>query len=98
MKNKRVVDITIEELADFLMPQIKKAIMDSVEKTMKDLHDQDMSDKLFTLNYLVKKKWLGGRDRIITLISQGKLKRAADGRIPYSNIKELMYVNTEKEA
>jgi len=92
MEEKRLVDISVKELLSFLVPKIEEIINNAIrENSKKEILTENIS---LTVNQLVKRHVVGGRDKIMTLIQKGHIIQLDDKRISYPSV--LEYLNSKK--
>jgi len=89
MPDKMLVNVSLVELVDALMPVIEKIVSQAINENSKQAVFNDQ--KVVTINQLVKLKTVGGRDRILKLLEQGFIERMPDGKISYPSV--INYVN-----
>ncbi len=85
---KRIIDLTVLQLAEI----IKEITEVSIKMALSTQYNNDLKNKVLSINQLAELGIVGKYHRIKTLIESGEIKQTADGKI--SGLSVWEYLNS----
>jgi len=95
MENKRIIDMTAQDLLEFIIPKIEEAVHYTINKSMTENVRKEMLGRVVSVNELVKMKIVGARDRVRALIKKGHIQLTSDGKINFDSVQK--YIENAKD-
>ena len=86
--NKRIIDLTVLQLAEI----IKEITEVSIKMALSAQYNHDLKNKVLSINQLAELGIVGKYHRIKTLLENGDIKQTADGKI--SGLSVWEYLNS----